>query len=201
MLKWIFNRYEKKFLQFLHKKNGIKLTKDNLTISFHDLDGNAYYKFPKGIELPLSRVSKMQEYMMWMQKGFDSKEYLEALDYAESGLENGIKDGKGLSKIGFILGQFRERTKMIIHDELFYNIIAIQVIRHDESVTDFSNDIHMQKVEMFKKMNKADDTFFLATQEYLEAFGLLNTTKSQLDKLLHESRVLRESLSKLVSST
>ena len=34
---------------------------------------------------------------------------------------------------------------MVLHDELFYNIIAVQLIRQDESPTEFNNEIHLQK--------------------------------------------------------
>ena len=56
MLSWI----EKKMLASICKKMGVTLTKDNLVLAFQDLDGNGYYKFPKGIEMPLSRLAKVQ---------------------------------------------------------------------------------------------------------------------------------------------
>ena len=47
--KWYFARNEKQFLAYLHKKNGTKITRDNLTFAFNDLDGNGYYKFDKEV--------------------------------------------------------------------------------------------------------------------------------------------------------
>ena len=88
---------------------------------------------------------------------------------------------------------------MVIHDELFYNIIAIQLIRHDENPTEFNNDIQMEKVEAFKQLDKKDDTFFLAIQEYLSQLGLQNITKDNLDRLLNECRVLREALKRMMN--
>ena len=199
MLKLIFNLFEKRFIKFLNKKNAIKLTKENLNFSFHDMEGNGYYKFPKDIELPMLRNAKLQEYLMWLYKGISKDEYIKALEYAESGIEGGIKDGKGLGKIGFILNELKDRCNMVIHDELFYNIIACQLIRGDESPTVFNNEIQMQKVEAFKQLDKNGDTFFLSIQEFLEQLNLLNHTKNQYDLLLQKSRVIRKSLEKMTS--
>ncbi len=193
MLNWI----EKTILRRIHKKLSVKLTKDNLVLSFTDLEGNGYYKFSKGTDLPISRMGKVLEYMAWLRKGADVDEYLSALEIAKKGLEKGIADGKGLARIGFVLTELENRTKMVIHDELFYNIIAAQIIRHDESVTDFNNEIHLQKVEAFKKMDSIDDTFFLNIQEYLAALNLHNISKTEYENLMSVSRQARAALEKM----
>lgn len=193
MLNWI----ERTILKRIHKKLSVKLTKENLTLAFTDLDGNGYYKFSKGLDLPISRIAKVQEYLMWLHKGVSVEEYISAIEIAEKGLEKGIADGKGLSKIGFILTELKNRSKMVIHDELFYNIIAAQIVRHDESVTDFNNDIHLQKVEAFKKMDKMDDSFFLNIQEFLTALNLQNISKTEYENLMSVSRIARKSLEEM----
>ncbi len=193
MLNWI----ERTILKRIHKKLSVKLTKENLTLAFTDLDGNGYYKFSKGLDLPISRIAKVQEYLMWLHKGVSVEEYISAIEIAEKGLEKGIADGKGLAKIGFILTELKNRSKMVIHDELFYNIIAAQIVRHDESVTDFNNDIHLQKVEAFKKMDKMDDSFFLNIQEFLTALNLQNISKTEYENLMSVSRIARKSLEEM----
>lgn len=200
MLKLIFRLFEKKFIGYLNKKNSIKLTKDNLVLSFYGDEGEGYYKFPKEVELPMVRNAKLQEYLMWLAKGVSQEEYIKAIEYAETGLEGGIKDGKGLAKIGFILHELKDRCKMVIHDELFYNIIAVQLIRGDEDPTSFNNEIQMQKVEAFKRLDKQDDAFFLNIQEFLGQLNLSNITRDQYEKLLKESRVVREAMEKMLSS-
>jgi hypothetical protein len=198
--KWFFNKYEKEFFAYLNKKNSVKITKDNLALSFFDLDGNAYYKFPKELELPITRTAKVQEYLMWLSKGISPDEYLKALDVADKALTEGLLNKKGGAKIGFILEELKDRCKMVIHDELFYNIIAAQIIRQDESITEFNNEIHLQKVAAFKELDQTNDTFFLNIQEYLEVFGLLSITKIQYEALLNESRIVRQSLEKMLNT-
>ena len=196
MLSWI----EKKMLAAICKKMGVTLTKDNLVLAFQDLDGNGYYKFPKGIEMPLSRLAKVQEYLMWMSRGVSKEEYHRALDIAEQAMNNGIKDVKGMAKIGFVLAELKERSNMVIHDELFYNVIAAQLVRQDESVTEFNNEIHMQKVAAFKELDRLNDTFFLNIQEYLEAFNLSNISKNEFDNLMTASLRVRVAMETMLSS-
>lgn len=195
-----FEKHEKEFLEYLHKKNGITLRKENLVLGFYDLDGNAYYKFPKELDLPIGRMGKMQEYMTWLLKGTSKEEYLQFLESADKAITDGLTNKKGGARLGFIISELTDRCNMALHDELFFNILAVQIIRHDESISEFDNDIHMQKVEMFKRMNAKDDTFFLHTQEYYEQFGLRNTTKIQLDSLLKESRAVREATTRMLKN-
>ena len=193
---WFFDRNEKQFLRYLHRKHGYSLSKDDLAYSFMDLDGNAYYKFPKDLALPMERLGKLHEYMMWLSAGTTGQELETMLDYADRALTEGIKNTKNAAKIGFIISEIRERKSKIIHPELFYNIIACQIIRHDESVNVFNNDIQLQKVEMFKRMNNENDTFFLNIREYLQALNWSNISRQELLNMLKQSAFdLKTSLS------
>jgi len=194
MLNWI----EKYWLKRINKKMSIKLTVNNLMHSFIDMDGNAYYSFPKEIEMPISRMAKMQEYLMWLAKGVSKEEYIKAIDYAESALIGGLKDSKGVAKIGFVLHELKDRCNMVLHDELFYNIIAVQLIRQDESPTEFNNEIHMQKVKAFKEMDLQDDAFFLCIQEYLMQLGYKDITKKNLEELIKQSQMVRQALERML---
>jgi len=183
----IYRLFEKGFLKYLIEKQGKKFDIKNLKYSFTDLDGKTYYEFPKEVVLPIGRLAKLQEYVMWLQKGIDGAEYDAMLDAADEALTNGLTNKKGASKIGFIISELKDRKNMVIHEELFYNFIAVQLIRSDESVTEFNNDIQMQKVDAIRKLNVKDDSFFLTIQKYLKVLNLSNITKDELMALLEES--------------
>lgn len=195
-----FAKNEKEFLAYLHKKNRTKIVKENLTFAFNDLEGNGYYKFDKELDLPISRLAKMQEYLVWLSKGISKEEYIRAIDIAEGCLTDGLKNAKGVAKIGFVLHELKDRCNLVVHDELFYNILAVQFIRHDENVSEFNNNIHLEKVDMFKEMDSQDDTFFLNIQQYLDVFGLSNITKPHLQELLKESRTLRVAMERMLNT-
>ncbi|MES2592412.1 MAG: hypothetical protein V4608_11035 [Bacteroidota bacterium] len=194
----IYSLLEKGFLKYLHKKNGTKLTKENLSFSFFDLAGNGYYKFPKELALPMVRLGKLHEYTKWLSAGVTGSELDDMLDKADKALTDGIKTGKNAAKIGFVISELRDRKKMVVHDELFYNIIAVQIIRHDESPTEFNNEIQLQKVAEFRKLNESNDTFFLNISEYLKALNWSNITREELLDTLNNSTMYRKETSRMM---
>ncbi len=196
--KWFFNKYETEFFAHLLKKKEVTISKEDLTFKFFDLDGNAYYEYPGAIYLPMSRLAKLQEYVMWISAGVSGDELDGMLKKADKALSDGLKAGKGASVIGFIIQELMDRRTMVIHEELFYNFLAVQFIRHDESPVQFNNDIQLQKVESFKKLMKNDDSFFLIIQEYLKVLNLSNITKGDLDKLLEEALSRTQAMKKIL---
>lgn len=194
----VYRLFENGFLKYLHRKNGTKLTKDNLSFSFFDLDGNGYYKFPKELAIPMVRLGKLHEYIKWLSAGITGSELDALLDNADRALMDGLKTGKNAAKIGFVISELRDRKKMVVHDELFYNIIAIQIIRHDEKPTEFNNDIQLQKVKAFRQLNESSDTFFLNISEYLKALNWSNITRDELMDILHNSTIHREATNELM---
>lgn len=195
-----FLKNEKAFLAYLHKKNGTTLTKANLNFAFNDLSGNGYYKFGKDQSIPMSRMGKLHEYIKWLSAGVTGDELDLLMDQADKALSEGLKTGKNAAKIGFVISEIKDRKNMVVHDELFYNIIAVQIIRHDESITEFNNEIQMQKVAEFRKLNTENDTFFLNIQEYLRALNWSNITIEELRSLLLGSEVHREATAKMIES-
>lgn len=196
MLNW-FDKWQ---LARINKKLGITITKNNLTLAFTGIDGHGYYKFPTGLDMPISRVSKLQEYLMWINKGSSRNEFEKALDVAEKGLEGGIRDGAGLAKIGYSLRELRNRMKMVIHDELFYNMIACQLVRGDESPTKFNHEIQMQKVQCIKRMDLTDDGFFLHIQQFLPLLNLSDISRMEYEVLMNLARQTRQVMDKQMTS-
>lgn len=195
-----FAKNEKQFLEYLHKKNGTKMSKENLAFSFFDLDGLAYYKFPKELSLPMSRLGKLQEYITWLSAGVTGEELDKMIENADKALMEGIKTGKNAAKIGWLLSELKDRKQMIVHEELFYNIIAVQLIRSDESPTEFNNEIQMQKVESFRRLNTENDTFFLNISEYLKALNWSNITRAELLSILNDSTIKVEATKKMMGN-
>lgn len=193
-----FAKNEKEFLIYLHKKNGTKLTRDMLVYSFNDLDGNSYSKFQTETGLPMARLGKLHEYIKWLSAGITGDELEIIIDQADKAIMECVKSGKNWSKIGWALSEIKDRKNMIIHDELFYNIIAVQLIRQDESITEFNNEIQMQKVASFRRLNTENDTFFLNIHEFLKALNWSNITIEEFRNLLTGSQVHRQATAKII---
>jgi hypothetical protein len=196
----IYNLFEKGFLKHLHRKYGKRTTKDNLVFAFHDLEGQSYYKFSKDVGMPMCRIAKANDYYSWLLRGIDVNEHTALLDKMDTALTDGLKNTKGISKIGFIVEQMRERVGMIVHDELYYNFIAIQMIRGDEVANVFNNEIHLEKVAAFRRMDEQSDVFFLATIEFRQLLNCSNITREEFQRKLIELFNLRKALRQMLSS-
>lgn len=143
MIKWIGSLFSEH-----PRKTSIPHSK--LEKCFTDSIGINYYKFPESMSLPIERFGKLQEFMMWMSAGLTANELDLLLDEADKALTNGLTTGKNAAKIGFVLTQIRERKNMVLHTELLYNFLAVQVVREDEQPEYFNNAIHLEKIDQFK---------------------------------------------------
>lgn len=169
----------------------VKLTKENLVYSFSDNEGNAYYKFPKDLDIPIMRLAKIKEFLMWLQKGVDPKEYASMLKLIKVNAATSHNNTEAQARVVWGATELENRQKMVLHDELFYNLIAVQLIRQDELVGKYNHEIQMQKVEAFKELDSMGDGFFLHIAEYLQQLGLSNTTMTEYNLLVNQSKEIR----------
>lgn len=200
---WLKNK--EKFLQYFIEESGEKrIEKNNLEYRFHDSNGKIYYGFPESLPLPLERWGKMKDFLMYMNIGISLDEYTALIDVAEKNWLSFIKTGKNASKVGYIFQELRNRSRMIFHTELLYNFLAVQLIREDEDVAIFNNEIHNEKVNQFKKeCANGQHYFFFQKPELKKLHEFSNFTKEQWLEYWKESEVqqmiLKESLKNILS--
>lgn len=196
MIKWIGKLFQREIITSIpHSK---------LELCFTDTDGKKYYKFPESMSLPIERFGKLQEYMMWMSAGLTSVELDNLLDEADKALMDGLLQKKNAAKIGFIITQIRERKNMIIHTELLYNFLAVQVIREDEKPEYFNNAIHLKKIEQFKEETKNGKTYDFFLKIGLKKLNdLFNMSEEEWNQCWEESleaqRILKEIRNKILN--
>jgi len=187
---WSFKRKKEIATSIPHAK---------LELCFTDSKGKKHYKFPEAMSLPVERFGKLQEFMMWMSAGLTSVELDALLDVADKALMDGLLRNKNASKIGFVLTQIRERKNMVIHTELLYNFLAVQVIREDEKAEHFNNALHLEKIEQFKEENKDGKTYDFFLRIGLKKLNdLFNMSEAEWTRFWGESleaqRVMKEML-------
>ena len=190
MIKWISKYFRPKV------SSGIPHSK--LELCFTDSCGYRYYKFPEAMSLPLERFGKLQEFMMWMSAGLTSVELDMLLDEADKALTDGLMQKKNAARIGFVLSQIRDRKTMVIHTELLYNFVAVQVIRQDESPDHFNNAIHIEKIDQFKEETKDGNTYFFFHELGLKKLNdLFNMSESEWTLFWEESIQLQKILKEI----
>jgi hypothetical protein len=168
-----------------------------LEYAITDLNGVKYYKFPQDASIPIERWGKLNEYMMWMSSGLTGGELDKLVAVAEEAIAQGLKqDTRNIAKISTVLNEIKERKNMVIHTELFYNYVSVQLVREDENPDTFNNEIHLQKVEQFKREVAAGnsyDFFFSIGLKKLSA--LMDMSKSEWEQFWNSSQKEQELLS------
>lgn len=202
----IWKKNKDKFLKFFIEESGEKrIEKANLEYRFHDSNGKIYYGFPESLPMPLERWGKMKDFLMYMNAGFSLTEYDEMIDLAEKNWVSFIKTGKNAAKVGYIFQELKNRSRMVIHTELLYNFLAVQLVREDESVEVFNSEIQNEKVEQFKKeCVDGNHYFFFQKPELKKLHELWKFTREEWNEYWEESQakqeILKRSLKNILST-
>ena len=158
---------------------------EQLELAFLDSDSKKFFKFSEKMALPLERWAHLNKYLALYERGLSGEAMDELLDAIEVAIEDGLKDPKKKSaaRIGAIVHQMRWRKGMIVPPELIYNILAVQLVREDETIEAFDNDIQMQKVEQLKKeVAKYGCSFFLQFRELRKLYDFSTMSESEWEQ-------------------
>lgn len=191
----LWNEHREEFLKIYSIEQVKPLTHANLVKAFIDKNGKQIYRFAKDISLPLERFGKLNEYMTYMAKGLTAEEDTEMDLAIEKILEQGIgKSQKNVSAIGAILQERKKRRALVIHHELLYNFIAVQLVREDERPEVFDNDIHMEKIKTFKDMVADEGAYFFFQKQELNRLSVLSNLSPSEWGTYWEESILQEKL-------
>lgn len=169
-----------------------------------DLKGNKYFTFGKTtLEPPLERVAKAQDYILMMARGLDDSELNALIDLSsdQMGLAAAGKPNNAMVTIGAVFKAIQERSQMVMHIDLMYELAAVWVIREDENPHVWNDRIHKEKVKTFKeeiRQDKSYDFFFRLPQ--LKLVGeLLKCTESEWIALCQDSTRQIEAMRKWIA--
>lgn len=201
-LKDIWEKNKKDFIQmFTDEVSQKRLNKKELEFRFLDSNGKSYFGFPDSLPLPLERWGKSRDFLMWMSNGMSSKEFIELIEVAEKNWLNYIKTGKNASKVGYIFEELKNRGRMVIHTELLYNFLAVQLIRDDEDAESFNAEIHNEKVEQFKKETaNGNHYFFFQQPELKKLHEFWNFNQEEWEKYWNESLIVQQTQVKILQT-
>lgn len=167
-----------------------------------DLDGKVYYRFTgSSTIIPLERMGKMQDFLTMMSAGLDEKELTALIDVANGELAMALAGKKAdVVKIGAVLNQIKERQQMILHDQLMWQFMAVQLVREDEPAARFVQKIHDEKVEALQQLYyQHPDYAFFQTPELRLLNELLRCSPQDWETLLVSSIRERDRLKRMIS--
>jgi len=150
-----------------------KLSAKDLEFGFADNAGINYYRINTQLGIGLEHYGKAVEFTMWMAAGVQPTELHALLDLQAQVIEQLVEGKKGkLEILMWVNREIRLRSEMVIHTELLYNFIACHYIREDESMSEWVESIHNEKVIAFKECVKTRTAY-----EFFQLPELRNTTE------------------------
>lgn len=175
-------RFLKRITWILWKRKKV-FNNAKLVFAFTDLEGNNYHRFENQDIISGDRLGKLKEYYTWLIRGLDNTELDELIHQVREGIVLAMKNiddkkliSKYLANAIAYTAEIQMRSEKISSVELYYNLLAVQYIRHDEDPLIFSESIQQQKVIAFKAGAGKLDSFFFALPEYERLCKLLNIT-------------------------
>ena len=196
---WKDHRDELLKLYAAEVPQGDKLSMDKALV---DLNGKVYYRFTgSSTIIPLERMGKMQDFLTMMSAGLDEKELSALIDVANNELALALNGKKAdVVKIGAVLSQIKERQQMILHDQLMWQFMAVQLVREDEPAARFVQKIHDEKVEALQELYYAHPDFaFFQTPELRLLNDMLRSSQQDWEILLVNSIRERDRLKRMIS--
>lgn len=167
---------------------------DKLTFMFRDTEGRGYYTFGDDFDLFIARKGWIDTKLIEMSAGLTGEEIGKLADAMIKALNGGNKPE--FSMIGHLAHEIKLRQEIIIHPEIFYDLVALYYVREDEdpAVVDF--DVHNEKVEYFK--SSKDMSFFFANSTLTGLLPWLKSMEGSLRTLLKDTGMEVKALRKQV---
>lgn len=188
-----------KLINFFRRKK-VAPARGQLVYAFTH-NGVAFYQWPEDISLPYIRMAKIQEYMLQISRAMSHDDANKLLDQADALITAGIQVGKNAVKLARIIYELRERESRLGDISMHYNYLASWYIRQDETPDQWNEQIHREKVELFKQSLKEQNSFFFQLKECVELCKLLNISTNQWSRLENESDIHNQVLKKLLELT
>lgn len=199
-IKALYLDHREDFLKAYAEDNYKPVTHAQLVKRHVDSSGKQYYGFPQEMMFPLERHGKLMFYMQHIAKGLTPEEDEKIDDAIAKVLMEEKQPTKINIRIAALLAERERRRKMCFHTELFYNIIAVQLIREDEPVEVFDNDIHLQKVSQFKEeaKKKASTHHFFQVPEFKKLNDMLKLSPEEWEQSWQDSLMNQEQLKEIL---
>ena len=197
-LQLLFDTHKEYFTSLVDAENKKNPLFKDLVYAFTDLKGKKYYRFAEGLALPLERVGKLQDLFMYINTGMSGAQWDECVNNIEQAIYNGLSKPEVAGVIGAQLKVIKEMRQTVFHTELLYNMAAVQLVREDESIVNYNNEIQLEKVNQFKLEVEKTGSFFFFHQTDLKTLrNYLELSQAEWTSLWHESEINQEQLSKI----
>lgn len=161
-----------------------------LEYAFSGTDGRAYYSWPDVAAMPHVRQKHIERCLRMADAGIGQKTLDELCEHADRANMDALKAdkpadrSKAHARLGFLLGEIRNRPRDVIPEEVYYDLAACFAIREDEDAHAFDPVTHGQKIDMLRAAGNAGHDFFVKLSGFRKLLGLSLTTEAAFIELL-----------------
>ena len=156
---------------------------EGMQVAFSGPDGRSYWSWMDIGEMTPVRQKHIERCLKMADAGIGEKTLNELCDMGEAANMDALKASKGdlkskaHSKVAYIFGEIRNRSREVIPEEVYMDMAAVFAVREDEDPRTFDPAIHGQKIEMLTKAMKEGHDFFGKLPALKTLLGSLLTTK------------------------
>lgn len=152
--------------------------------------GRNYYRYKDQIDMRYGRFIYQSTFM----QGVEMRMSLDVLNAYLDKLDANLSGGKGQINIGeciIVLKQLRTRTKIVIDEELAYNLASCVFFTDDEPLDTYSMEINKKKIEEWRSSGALN---FFMLEPVRSLLGLTNLSETDLITYLNKSRPIIDQL-------
>lgn len=190
MIKLLFKLFRKQFTKLVIGDFSKPLTHKDLEFAFADTEGRRYYKFPSASPFPISRHAERDKLLIWLNRNLTGEQLGQLLEQMETSIHAGLKDPSHAAKVAAIVAEIRSRKDMIVSMDILINIAAVHWIREDEEPMTYSEVIHQEKCNQFKKeVADGNHYFFFQQTELANLFNFQKFSEESLKEYLKASEL------------
>lgn len=185
------------FIKQYNKELRSKPKFEEMVPAFTDDEGRNYYRFDKELAIPFERNAQVTTFMTYMGLGLSGDEFKILIDTMLESIHKGLTDPKEAAKVSTIALQMEQRIQRTVPVDLLINLLSVQLVREDESISTFNQAIHDEKCQYFKD-HIEDYEFFFAQKELQQLIDGMNISKENWSEYLANCRLNHLKLSKTI---
>jgi len=193
--KLLYGLFGRRILKVYFNSQSKKSGFENMLKSFVDSNGKTYYQPINDFDYPVQRAKDIHKRLKRIDSGLSDTEldrFIECIQKACNGGKN-----PDLAKIFFYLGEMKERKEIWIHEDLWFDVLALRYIREDEDPSIVDKEIHKQKIEQFMIDSQGGLYDFFYKMGVMKFIPYLEKLESDWDVYMAHSRMKIQGMKKM----
>lgn len=167
-------------------------------------DGHRFFVYNNIFDVPIERMGRVQDYIIQLNRVVSNDELGNFIDNMEKALfsaTNGDKV-KDLAKIGFLIGEMKNRKEMLLHPEIMMELAGALYIREDQDSSEWNDEFEHKKVELFRKNYTSEKLYdFFVTGGLSQFFPNFESLEKDWTILWEQSQIRLQAMQEVLKSS